>query len=155
MRHISLTILILTLVAALTSFHATHAQDGATETDLEALGAQLKAAVASGEMTEEEASAKYEKAAGKMKGAKTGKGKGEDDKNSKAPAINGLPCSPNVPDDIDPTDGVSFDPNHMPCIKVTMDPHDFELLTKETRFDGAGNGFEQIWSDCSQPWPSA
>ena len=129
MRHISLTILILTLVAALTSFHATHAQDGATETDLEALGAQLKAAVASGEMTEEEAFAKYEKVAGKMKSAKTGKGK--DDKNSKAPAINGLPCSPNLPDGIDPTDGVSFDSNHMVCIKVTMDQRDFELLTKE------------------------
>ena len=36
-----------------------------------------------------------------------------------------------------------------------MDPHDFELLTKETRFDGTGNSFEQIWPDCSQPWPSA
>ena len=149
------SLFIIVLVALLASPYVIHAQEGTTEDDLEALGAKLKTAVASGEMTEEEASAKYEKAAGKMKGAKTGKGKGEDDKNSKAPAINGLPCSPNVPDDIDPTDGVSFDPNHMPCIKVTMDPHDFELLTKETRFDGAGNGFDQIWSDCSQPWPSA
>ena len=148
------SLFIIVLVALSASPYVIHAQEGTTEDDLEALRAKLKTAVASGEMTEEEASAKYEKAAGKMKGPKTGKGKGEDDKNSKAPAINGLPCSPNVPDDIDPTDGVSFDPNHMPCIKVTMDPHDFELLSKETRFDGAGNGFDQIWSDCSQPWPS-
>ncbi len=150
-----LSLFIIVLVALLASPYVIHAQEGTTEDDIEALGAKLKTAVVSGEMTEEEASAKYEKTAGKMKGAKTGKGKGEDDKNSKAPAINGLPCSPNVPDDIDPTDGVSFDSNHIVCIKVTMGPHDFELLTKETRFDGAGNGFQQIWSDCSRPWPSA
>ena len=155
MKHILLTILILTLVALLTSPHATHAQDKAAEADLEALGAKLKAAIASGEMTEGEAVAEYEKATGKMKGAKTGKGKGKDEENWKAPAINGLPCSPNVPDGVDPADGVSFDPNYMVCIKVTMDSHDFELLSKETRFDGPGNGFEQIWTDCSQPWPSA
>ncbi len=142
-------------VALLTLPHETHAQDGATGTDLEALGTKLKAVIASGEMTEEEASAEYEKAIEKMKGAKTGKGEGKDEKNWKAPTINGLPCSPNVPDGVDPTEGVSFDPNHVVCIKVTMDPHDFERLAEETRFDGAGNGFEQIWSDCSQPWPSA
>ncbi len=153
MKRIVIPILILILVTALTSFHATHAQDGAAEADMEALGDQLKVAVASGEMTEEEAFAKYQKAAGKMKGAKTGKGK--DDTDWKVPAINGLPCLPNVLDGIDPTDGVSFDSNHLVCIKVTMDPHDFELLAKETRFDSAGNGFEQIWPDCSQPWPSA
>ena len=151
-KRIYIPILILALVVVLTPPHAAHARDGVTETDLEALGVKLKAAIASGEMTEAEAFAEYEKVAGKMKVAKTGTDKG--DKNSKTPAINGLPCSPNVPDGIDPTDGVSFDSNHVVCIKVTMDPHDFELLTKETRFDGAGNGFEQIWSDCSQPWPS-
>ena len=155
MKHILLTILILTLVALLTSLHTTHAQDRAAEDDLEALGIKLKAAIASGEMTEEEGVAEYEKAVGKMKGAKTGMDKGKDDKNWKSPAINGLPCSPNVPDGVDPADGVSFDSNHVVCIKVTMDPHDFERLSKETRFDGAGNGFEQIWPDCSQPWPSA
>ena len=155
MRHISLTILILALVAALTSPHETHAQDGAAETDLEALGTKLKATIASGEMTEEEASAEYEKAVGRMKGVKTGTDKGKDDKNWEVPAINGLPCSPNVPEGIDPTAGVSFDSNHIVCIKVTMDPHDFELLTKETRFEGTGSSFEQIWPDCSRPWPSA
>ena len=155
MRYIPLTILILALVVAFTSPHATHARDGTIEADLEALGAKLKAAVVNGEMTEEGAFAEYEKAAGRMKGAKTGKDKGRDDKAPEALAINSLPCSPNVPDGIDPTDGVSFDSNHTVCIKVTMDPHDFDMLTKETRFDGAGNGFEQIWSDCSQPWPSA
>ncbi len=149
------SLFIIVLVALLTSPYAIHAQDGATETDLKALGTKLKAAIASGEMTEEEASAEYEKAVGRMKGVKTGTDKGKDDKNWEVPAINGLPCSPNVPEGIDPTDGVSFDSNHIVCIKVTMDPHDFELLSKETRFDGAGNGFEQIWSDCSQPWPSA
>ena len=152
MRHISLTILILALVAALVSPYATHAQDKATEADLEALGIKLKKAIANGETTEEEALAEYEKAAGKMKGTKTGKDK--DEKNWKAPAINGLPCSPNVPEGIDPTAGVSFDSNYIMCIKVTMDPHDFNRLAEETRFDGAGNGFEQIWPDCSQPWPS-
>ena len=146
MKRIFIPILILALITALTSSHAIHAQAGATEPDLEALGVKLKAAVTSGKMTEEEAFAEYEKATGKMKGTKTKKSKGKDDKNSKAPAINGLPCSSNVPDGVDPTDGVSFDSNYMVCIKVTMDPHDFELLTKETRFDGAGNGFEQIWS---------
>ena len=89
-----------------------------------------------------------------MKGAKTEKDKGKDDKNWKAPVINGLPCSANVPDGIDPTDGVSFDSNHIVCIKVTMDPHDFEQLAEETRFDGPENAFEQVWPDCSQPWPS-
>ena len=153
MKHILLTILILTLVALLTLLQTTHAQDGATEADLEALGAKLKTAIASGEMTEVEATAEYEKAVGKMKGAKTGKGK--DEKNWKAPTINGLPCSPNVPDGVDPTTGVSFDSNHVVCIKVTMDPHDFDRLAEETRFDGPGNDFEQIWPDCSQPWPSA
>ena len=148
-----LSLFIIVLVAVLTSLHTTHAQDKATEDDLEALGIKLKAAIASGEMTEEEALAEYEKATGKMKGAKIGKGK--DEENWKAPTINGLPCSPNVPEGVDPADGVSFDPNHMVCIKVTMDSHNFELLSKETRFDGAGNGFEQIWTDCSQPWPSA
>ena len=152
MKHILLTILILILVALLTLPHATYAQDKTTEIDLEALGTKLKAAIASGEMTEEAASAEYEKAAGKIKDAKTGKGK--EDKNWKTPAINGLPCSPNVPEGVDPTEGVSFDANHMLCIKVTMDPHDFESLSKETRFDGAGNSFEEIWSECSQPWPS-
>ena len=93
MKHILLTILILTLVALLTLPHATHAQDKAAEADLEALGAKLKAAIASGEMTEGEAVAEYEKATGKMKGAKTGKGRGKDEENWKAPAINGLPCS--------------------------------------------------------------
>ena len=91
MRHISLTILILALVAALTSPHETHAQDGAAETDLEALGTKLKAAIASGEMTEEEASAEYEKAVGRMKGVKTGTDKGKGNKNWEVPAINGLP----------------------------------------------------------------
>ena len=153
MRHIPLTILILALVTALVSPHATHAQDKAIEADLEALGIKLKAAIASGEMTEAEALAEYEKAVGRLKGTKTGKGK--NDKNWKAPAINGLPCSPNVPDGVDPTEGVSFDPNHIVCINVTMDPHDFERLASETRFDGVGNDFEQIWPDCSQPWPSA
>ena len=155
MRHIPLTILTFALVVALTSPQATHAQDAVTETDLEELGAKLKAAIISGEMTEEEASAKYEKAVGKLKGTKTGKSESKDNKNWKVPAINGLPCSPNVPDGVDPTAGVSFDSNYMVCIKVTMDPHDFELLSEETRFDGAGNSFEQIWSDCSRPWPSA
>ena len=154
MRHIPLTILILALVVALTSPHTTYAQGGATEVDLEALGAKLKTSIASGEMTEEEATAEYEKAVGRMKDANTGKGKGKDDKSLKVPAINGLPCSPNVPDGVDPTDGVSFDPDYIVCIKVTMDPHDFERLAEETRFDGAGNDFEQIWPDCSQPWPS-
>lgn len=154
MKHILLTILILTLVALLTSLHMTHAQDGVAETDLEALGTKLKAATASGELTEEEALAEYQKAIEKMKGAKTGKGEGKDEKSWKAPTINGLPCSPNVPDGVDPTEGVSFDPNHVVCIKVTMDPHDFERLAEETRFDGAGNSFEEIWSNCSQPWPS-
>ena len=144
---------IIVLVALLTLLQTTHAQDGATEADLEALGAKLKTAIASGEMTEAEATAEYEKAVGKMKGAKTGKGK--DEKNWKAPTINGLPCSPNVPDSVDPTTGVSFDSNHVVCIKVTMDPHDFDRLAEETRFDGPGNDFEQIWPDCSQPWPSA
>ena len=150
MKYMSLTILILALVAALTSLHTTHAQNGTTEADLEALGAKLKAAVDNGEMTQEEALTEYKKIAGRMKSAKTGQGK-----NWKAPAINGLPCSPNVPDGVDPTDGVSFDPNYMVCIKVTMAPYDFEQLAKETRFDGASNSFQQIWSDCSQPWPSA
>ena len=149
------SLFIIVLVALLASPYVIHAQEGTTEDDIEALGAKLKAAIASGEMTEEEASAEYEKAVGKMKGAKTGKGKGEDDKNSKAPAINGLPCSPNVSEGIDPTAGVSFDSNHIVCIKVTMDPHDLELLSKETRFDGTGNSFQQIWPDCSRPWPSA
>ena len=152
MKRISTSTLILVLVAALTSPHATYAQDKAIEVDLEALGTKLKAAIASGEKTEEEALAEYEKAAGKMKGAKTDKGK--NDKNWKTPVINSLPCSPSVPDGVDPTDGVSFDADHMLCIKVTMDPHDFELLSQETRFDGAGNSFEEIWSECSQPWPS-
>lgn len=149
------SLFIIALVALLISPHETHAQDGTTETDLEALGAQLKAAIASGEMTEAEAFAKYEKAAGKMEDGKNWKGKGKDEKNWKAPAINGLPCSPNVPDGVDPTEGVSFDSNHVVCIKVTMDSHDFERLAEETRFDGAGNDFDQIWPDCSQPWPSA
>ena len=74
MKHILLTILILTLVALLTLPHATHAQDKAAEADLEALGAKLKAAIASGEMTEGEAVAEYEKATGKMKGAKNREG---------------------------------------------------------------------------------
>ena len=152
MKRIFISILTLALVVALTSPHATYAQDKAIEVDLEALGTKLKAAIASGKKTEEEASVEYEKAADKMKGAKTGKSK--DNQNWKTPAINGLPCSPSVPDSVDPTDGVSFDTDHMLCIKVTMDPHDFELLSKETRFDGAGNSFEEIWSDCSQPWPS-
>ncbi|MCE2393896.1 CotH kinase family protein [Candidatus Poribacteria bacterium] len=148
------SLFIIVLVALLTSPYATHAQDKATETDLEALDIKLKETIASGEMTEEEALAEYEKAAGKMKGAKAGKDKGKDEKNWKAPAINGLPCSPDVSDGVDPTEGVSFDPNHIVCIKVTMDPHDFDRLASETRFDGAGNDFEQIWPDCSQPWPS-
>ena len=153
MKHIFKPILILALVAALASPHATHAQDEATEVYLEALGTKLKAAVDSGEMTEKEALAEYEAAAGKIRGAKTEKGK--DDKNWEVPVINGLPCSPNLPEGVDPTDGVSFDPSHTVCIKVTMDPHDFDLLSKETRFDGTGNSFQQIWQDCSQPWPSA
>ena len=155
MKCIFILILVLALVAALTLLHATHAQDGTTEVDLEALGAKLKAAIANGEMTEVEAAAEYEKAVGKMKSAKTGKDKSKDEKHWKAPAINGLPCSPNVPDGVDPTESGSFDPNHVVCIKVTMDPHDFERLAEETRFDGAGNDFDQIWPDCSQPWPSA
>jgi spore coat protein CotH len=118
------------------------------------LGTKFKAAIASGEMTEEEASAEYEKAVGRMKDVKTGTDKGKDDKNWEVPAINGLPCSPNVSEGIDPTAGVSFDSNHIVCIKVTMDPHDLELLSKETRFDGTGNSFQQIWPDCSRPWPS-
>ena len=150
-----LSLFIIVLAALLTLPYATHAQDGAMKVDLETLGAKLKEAIASGEMTEEEAVAEYEKAVGGMKGAKTGKDKDKNEKNWKAPTISGLPCSPNVPDGVDPTDGVSFNSNHVVCIKVTMDPHDFELLSKETRFDGTGNSFEQIWPDCSRPWPSA
>ena len=67
------SLFIIVFVALLTLPHATHAQDGATEVDLEALGTKLKAAIASGELTEEEAAAEYEKAAGKMKGTKTGR----------------------------------------------------------------------------------
>lgn len=154
MKRISTLILILALVATLTLPHAIHAQDRTTEADLEALGTKLKAAIASGEMTEADAAAEYEKAVSKMKGAKVGKGKGKDNTDWEVPIINGLPCSPNVPEGVDPTDGVSFDPNYMLCIKITMDPHDFESLSKETRFDGTGNSFQQIWHDCSQPWPS-
>ena len=145
---------IIVSAVSLASPHATYAQDGSTETDLEALGAKLKEAITSGEMTEAEVAAEYEKAIAKMKDAKTGKGKGKDEKDWKTPTINGLPCSPNVPVGIDPTDSVSFDSNYIMCIKVIMDPHDFEWLTEETRFDGPGNDFEQIWPDCSQPWPS-
>ena len=154
MKRISISTLILVLVAVLTSPHTTHAQDGSTETDLGALGTKLKAAIASGEMTEAAAAAEYQKSVGKMKSTKAGKGTGKDDTDWEAPIINGLPCSPNIPDGVDPTDGVSFDANQMLCIKVTMDPHDFELLSNETRFDGAENSFQQIWPDCSQPWPS-
>ena len=57
------SLFVIVLFALLTSPQATHAQDGATETDLEALGTKLKAAIASGEMTEKEALAEYEKAA--------------------------------------------------------------------------------------------
>ena len=78
MRYILLIILIVPLVAALASPHATHAQDEATEADLEALGAKLKAAIDSSEMTEKEALAEYEEAAGKIKGAKTEKGKDDE-----------------------------------------------------------------------------
>jgi hypothetical protein len=75
------SLFIIVLVALLTLPHETHAQDGAAETDLEALGTKFKAAIASGEMTEEEASAEYEKAVGRMKDVKTGTDKGKDDKN--------------------------------------------------------------------------
>lgn len=86
-RCVILSLFIIALVALLTSPHATHAQDGTTETDLEALGTKLKAAITSGKMTEEEASAEYEKAVGRLEGAKTGKDKGKNDKSLKAPTI--------------------------------------------------------------------
>jgi len=72
-----------------------------------------------------------------------------------------LPCEPNVPDGIEPNAGVSFDSNHMLCIKVTMAPDDFTRMAKETRFladykskDEVFDQFNKIRSNVSQPWPS-
>lgn len=72
-----------------------------------------------------------------------------------------LPCEPNVPDGIDPAAGVSFDPNYMLCIKVTMAPDDYTRMARETRFladyksiDEVFEEFSKIQSNVSQPWPS-
>jgi len=84
---------------------------------------------------------------------------GKDDKDWKIPTP--LPCEPNVPDSIDPTAGVSFDPNHMLCIKVTMAPDDYTRMARETRFltdyesmDEVYEAFSKICPNGSQPWPS-
>ena len=70
----------------------------------------------------------------------------------------GRPCEPHVPAGMDPTAGVSFDRDHMLCVKVEMDAGDYEKLVYDSRF---GTISDEIWdtfftllADCTRPWPS-
>jgi MYXO-CTERM domain-containing protein len=45
----------------------------------------------------------------------------------------GLACEPDVPEGIDPTAGVSFDPGHMLCVQVTMDEDAYAQMADESK----------------------
>jgi spore coat protein H len=45
----------------------------------------------------------------------------------------GVPCVSDVPEGMDPTVGVSFDPDHMLCVQVEMDEDDCEAMAAEAR----------------------
>lgn len=68
-------------------------------------------------------------------------------------------CTPAPPAHVEPTQGVSFDPAHMPCIQIEMDPADYALLKRDTTFghglclDDVFETFSQIVGQCGAPWP--
>ena len=68
-------------------------------------------------------------------------------------------CVPNIRSTVTPTAGVSFDPGHMPCVEVQMEPDDYASLTAETTFGpglgikGAFEAFDAIAERCGDPWP--
>ncbi|MBN2304212.1 MAG: CotH kinase family protein, partial [Anaerolineae bacterium] len=72
-----------------------------------------------------------------------------------------LPCEPNPPEGTDPAAGVSFDPDHMLCIQITMSPGDYALMAAESRFGINSRHYSTIWAlaiemapQCAEPWPS-
>jgi len=64
----------------------------------------------------------------------------------------GLPCDMDPPANIDPTAGVSFSPDHMPCVDLQMTPDDWEALKKDSRF--GDTDWEQLYVPCNEQWPN-
>ena len=71
----------------------------------------------------------------------------------------GIACTPAPPSHIAPSEGVSFDPAHMPCVQVHMDSADWAALGADTAF-GAGLTVDEVFvalgeiaEMCAEPWP--
>jgi spore coat protein H len=45
----------------------------------------------------------------------------------------GLPCATDIPEGIDPTLGVTYDPSHIVCVQVEMDETDFDAMAAQSR----------------------
>ncbi len=74
----------------------------------------------------------------------------------------GLACEPDPAPGLDPTAGASFDPDHVLCVRVEMDPEDFDRLAVDTRFGELSSDdvltqfatFFETLANCEQPWPN-
>ncbi len=64
----------------------------------------------------------------------------------------GLPCDMDPPANLDPTAGVSFDSDHMPCVDLQMTPDDWAALKEDSRW--GETGWEELHLECDDPWPN-
>ena len=71
-----------------------------------------------------------------------------------------LGCETNVPAGVDPAVGAIFQSDHMLCVKIQMDPADYEKMNLETRFGAPITEFDEVlglfflgWGECDTPWP--
>jgi spore coat protein H len=66
-------------------------------------------------------------------------------------------CELDLPEGVDPNDGVSFEPEHMPCIELTVDEADWESLGDDSwagTEEDAWQVAEELAGECGEPWPS-
>ena len=74
------------------------------------------------------------------------------------PLPEGKICEPDVQGNINPALGVTFNKEHILCIKVEIDKDDYENLENDTKFgvpvSGVWEEFYKYLSDCKNPWPN-
>lgn len=70
-------------------------------------------------------------------------------------------CQPNVPASINPMLEASFSTEYIMCINITINPNDFEKMSKENRFKEGEYEFDEILrffndmkDNCDEAWPS-
>lgn len=64
------------------------------------------------------------------------------------------PCEPTAPLPGDVTQTVNFSSDHMHCVDLTLPASDFELLRRQTRFEGPLFGAGLAWAaQCNTPLP--